>query len=192
MLYRIPAHSILLTVMMIAINLSAKSNYSPVNYHFPTVAVFSKAAELRLQTGHYKIYKNNQLIATLSEKSFRKFRDSIALKTKDTLFTSKDGKVIIHPYKMEAAAFNTTTKNASPMIFTDKKGNVNLHLPNAQYYRYQVIFYESANQVLFSIQAPKEENLTLEKLNFIRSGWFDYEVLLNDEIKEKGRIFLPR
>ena len=78
------------------------------------------------------------------------------------------------------------------MVFIDKKGNVNLQLPNAQYYRYLVRFYESANQLLFSIQFPKEDHLILEKSNFIRSGWFDYEVLLNDEIKEKGRIFLPR
>lgn len=193
MLFRLLSVGLLFTGMMLAINLSAKPNYSRVSSTRISVSVFFRYSDVEpFQNGHYKIYKNNQLIATLSEKSFRKFRDSIALETKDTLFTSRDGKVIIHPYKIETGANNTSAKNAPPMVFTDKKGNVTLRLPNAQLYHYQVKFYESANQLLFSIQAPKEENLTLEKSNFIRSGWFDYEVFLNDQLKEKGRIFLPR
>jgi len=192
MLFRFPSGWLLFSGMLIAINLSATSLNTPNDLLIFHPAYPSSLYASSYQTGQYKIYKNNQLIATLSEKSFRKFRDSIALQTKDTLFTSRDGKVVIHPYKMEAGAINTATKTAPPMVFIDKKGNVNLHLPNAQYYRYQIRFYESANQILFSIQGPKEENLMLEKSNFIRSGWFDYEVLLNDETKEKGRIFLPR
>ena len=193
MLFRSLSGWLLLTGMMIAINLSAKSMYNRESHAGMAVAaIYANIGAHFYQTGPYKIYKNNQLIATLSEKSFRKFRDSIALQTKDTLFTARDGKVVIHPFATTAGALGTGTKNAPPMVFTDKKGNVNLHLPNAQYYRYQVTFYESANQILFSIQAPKDENLTLEKSNFIRSGWFEYEVLQNDAIKEKGRIFLPR
>ncbi|MEI8111496.1 MAG: hypothetical protein WCH59_10940 [Chitinophagia bacterium] len=192
MLFRLPSGWLIFTGMMIALSLSAISMYTLERLDISHSAFFSNTDELPYQTGQYKIYKNNQLIATLSEKSYRKFRDSIALQTKDTLFTSRDGKVVIHPFKPDAGAFNTSAKNAPPMVFTDKKGNVTLHLPNAQVYQYQVNFYESPNQILFTIQTPKEENLTLEKSNFIRSGWFDYEVLLNNELKEKGRIYLPR
>ena len=78
------------------------------------------------------------------------------------------------------------------MVFTDKKGYVNLHLPQAIYLKYQVRFFDQPNQLLFSIQSPKEDKLVLEKSNFIRSGWFEYEVWLNDDLKEKGRIFLPK
>ena len=192
MLFRLPSGWLIFSGMMFVLSLSGISMYSPERLDISHSGFSSNTYELPYQTGQYKIYKNNQLIATLSEKSFRRFRDSIALQTKDTLFTSRDGKVVIHPFKPDAGAFNTSAKNAPPMVFTDKKGNVTLHLPNAQFYQYRVIFYESPNQILFTIQTPKEENLTLEKSNFIRSGWFDYEVLLNNELKEKGRIFLPR
>lgn len=146
--------------------------------------------QLQTRTAKYSIYKNNQLLFTLSEKAFRQFRDSIALQTKDTLFTSKEGKVIIHPYRGSASV--SVNKNNPPMVYTDKKGYVNLRLPNAIYFRYQVRFFDEPNQLLFAVQLPKEDNLILEKSNFIRSGWFDYEVWQNDELKEKGRIFLPK
>lgn len=148
--------------------------------------------QTRTEKGKYTIYKNNQLIFTLSEKAFRLFRDSIALQTKDTLFTARDGKVVIHPYRNTLSPQTQVNKNNPPMVFTDKKGYVNLHLPQAIYFKYQVRFFDQPNQVLFSIQSPKEDKLVLEKSNFIRSGWFEYEVWQNDDLKEKGRIFLPK
>ena len=148
--------------------------------------------QTRTEKGKYTIYKNNQLLFTLSEKAFRQFRDSIALQTKDTLFTARDGKVVIHPYRNTLSPQTQVNKNNPPMVFTDKKGYVNLHLPQAIYFKYQVRFFDQPNQVLFSIQSPKEDKLVLEKSNFIRSGWFEYEVWQNDDLKEKGRIFLPK
>ena len=159
-----------------------------------STALYSKynSFQTRTDKGKYTIYKNNQLLFTLSEKAFRQFRDSIALQTKDTLYTARDGKVIIHPYRNTVSPQTQVNKNNPPMVFTDKKGYVNLHLPQAIYFKYQVRFYDQPNQVLFSIQFPKEDKLVLEKSNFIRSGWFEYEVWQNDELKEKGRIFLPK
>ena len=159
-----------------------------------STTVFSSSYFLQTRTdkGKYTIYKNNQLLFTLSEKAFRQFRDSIALQTKDTLFTARDGKVVIHPYRNTSTSQTQVNKNNPPMVFTDKKGYVNLHLPQAIYFKYQVRFFDQPNQLLFSIQSPKEDKLVLEKSNFIRSGWFEYEVWLNDDLKEKGRIFLPK
>ena len=156
--------------------------------------VFSSSYFLQTRTdkGKYTIYKNNQLLFTLSEKAFRQFRDSIALQTKDTLFTARDGKVVIHPYRNTSTSQTQVNKNNPPMVFTDKKGYVNLHLPQAIYFKYQIRFFDLNNQLLFTIQSPKEDKLVLEKSNFIRSGWFDYEVCLNDDLKETGRIFLPK
>ena len=156
--------------------------------------VFSHSYFLQTRTdkGKYTIYKNNQLLFTLSEKAFRQFRDSIALQTKDTLFTARDGKVVIHPYRNTSTSQTQVNKNNPPMVFTDKRGYVNLYLPQAINCNYQIRFYDLNNQLLFTIQSPKEDKLVLEKSNFIRSGWFDYEVCLNDDLKETGRIFLPK
>lgn len=159
-----------------------------------STAHYSKYNFLQTRTdkGKYTIYKNNQLLFTLSEKAFRQFRDSIALQTKDTLFTARDGKVVIHPYRNTSSPQTHVNKNNPPMVFTDKKGYVNLHLPQSIYFKYQVLFFDQPNQLLFSIQSPKEDKLVLEKSNFVRSGWFEYEVWQNDDLKERGRIFLPK
>jgi hypothetical protein len=138
----------------------------------------------------YNIYKSNKFLYSLSEKKFRIFRDSIALKTQDTLFTRHNGRVDIHPFKGNAANVKTGKKNAPPMVFTDKKGYVNLRLPNTKIHRYVIRFYESDGKLAFEIQSPKDDWLILEKSNFIHGGAFDYEVILDGNIHEKGRIFL--
>lgn len=140
----------------------------------------------------YSIYKKNQLLYKLPENKFRAFRDSIAFKTRDTLFTKADGRVDIHPYSGSYIASSPVKKNSPPLVYTDKKGYVNLRLPNPKFYRYVIRFYEPTGKLAFEIQSPKEELLILEKSNFVHAGAFDYEVWQDGSLQEKGRIFLSR
>jgi hypothetical protein len=140
----------------------------------------------------YSIYKRNQFLFKLSDKKFRLFRDSIAMKTKDTLFTRADGRVDIHPYEGQQMGSASEKKKSPPLVFTDKKGYVNLRLAHPKFYRYIVRFYESTGKLAFEIIAPKEDWLILEKSNFIHAGTFDYEVWQDGTLHDKGRITLQR
>jgi hypothetical protein len=142
--------------------------------------------------GSYSIFKKNQFLFKLPENKFRAFRDSIAFKTRDTLFTKADGRVDIHPYSGSYMASSPVKKNSPPLVYTDKKGYVNLRLPNPKFYRYVIRFYEPTGKLAFEIQSPKEELLILEKSNFVHAGAFDYEVWQDGSLQEKGRIFLSR
>jgi len=140
----------------------------------------------------FTIYKKKQLLYTLSDKKFRQFRDSIALKTRDTLFSRADGRVDIHPYQGQQTSASSEKKKSPPLVFTDKKGYVNLRLAHPKFYRYIVRFYESSGKLVFEIIAPKEDWLILEKSNFMHAGTFDYEVLQDGNLHDKGRITLYR
>lgn len=142
--------------------------------------------------GTYAIYKKNEFLFQLPESKFRSFRDSIALKTRDTLFTHSSGRVDIHPYKGNNSSLTPVKKNTPPLVYTDKKGYVNLRLPNPKFYRYVVRFFETTGKLVFEIQSPKEELLILEKSNFVHAGAFDYEVWQDGTLQEKGRLFLSR
>ncbi len=140
----------------------------------------------------FTVYKKNQLLYTLTDKKFREFRDSIALKTRDTLFSRADGRVNIHPYQGQQMGSASEKKKSPPLVFTDKKGYVNLRLAHPKFYRYIVRFYESTGKLAFEIIAPKEDWLILEKSNFIHAGTFDYEVWQDGMLHDKGRITLQR
>jgi len=154
------------------------------------INLFIQQPSKQIKTDQYNIYKSNIFLYSLSEKKFRTFRDSIAFKTQDTLFTRHNGRVDIHPFKGISATRKPGKKNTPPMVFTDKRGYVNLRLPNTKLYRYIVRFYETDGKLAFEIQSPKDDWLILEKSNFIHAGSFDYEVIQDGIIHEKGRIFL--
>ena len=175
--------------------LQSKASY-PIPHPATVAAIASETNDefwqKRKKTSTYSVYKNNQFLFTLPEKKFRSFRDSIALRTRDTLFTRKDGRVDIHPYSKKTTSVTTEKKKATPLVFTDKKGYVNLRLPNPRFYKYVIRFFESSGKLAFEIQAPKEDWLVLEKSNFVHAGTFEYEVWQDGNLQEKGRIFLSR
>jgi hypothetical protein len=156
----------------------------------PTTVSFFQQKKKKHTT--FTIYKKNQLLYTLSNEKFRQFRDSIALKTRDTLFSRADGRVDIHPYQGQQMGSASEKKKSPPLVFTDKKGYVNLRLAHPKFYRYIVRFYESTGKLAFEINAPKEDWLILEKSNFIHAGTFDYEVWQDGTLHDKGRITLHR
>lgn len=172
--------------------LGMSSHFATINIHPLNGATVTFYQQKKKKPTTYSIYKKNQLLFTLSEKKFRNFRDSIALKTRDTLFTRADGRVDIHPYRGQTSMATSEKKKSPALVFTDKKGYVNLRLENPKFYRYIVRFYESGGKLAFEIIAPKEDWLILEKSNFIHAGTFDYEVWQDGNLYDKGRLYLSR
>jgi hypothetical protein len=38
----------------------------------------------------------------------------------------------------------------------------------------------------------RESQLTIDKTNFIRAGWFKFELYENNQLKEKNKFFIPK
>lgn len=132
------------------------------------------------------IYRNDSLIQVLETALYRKFKDSIASKTKDTLFASDEQHVEIRPFVPRYVW------KPSDYIFTNNKGYVTILLPLVKQYTYSVIFYEEDGSELFRIKNLKEQELILDKTDFVHAGWFYFALFENEKLKEKNKFFLPR
>lgn len=80
----------------------------------------------------------------------------------------------------------------SPHVFTGKDNNVIISLPNAPTKKYSVKFFESDGTFLFEIKKVRENYLTLDKVNFLHSGLFIFELYDNHIIIERHKLYIPK
>lgn len=80
----------------------------------------------------------------------------------------------------------------SKWIYTAKDNNVVLHLPEANSKKYRAIFYDELERKVFELSNLKEEYLIIEKVNFVRSGWYNFELFDNGKLVEKNKFFVPK
>ena len=80
----------------------------------------------------------------------------------------------------------------SQKIFTSRNQDVVIYLPNADSKNYRVKFYNEENKEIFQLSKLTEKYLILEKVNFIHSGWFHFELFEDGEVIEKNKFFIPK
>jgi hypothetical protein len=80
----------------------------------------------------------------------------------------------------------------SVFVYTNPQGHVVLALPTEKSQVYSIKFYREDGTPLFTMNKIKEPYLTIDKTNFIRSGWFNFELYENNVMKEKYKFFIPR
>jgi hypothetical protein len=121
----------------------------------------------------------DSVIRHIPGKIVRQFRDSILTKTKDTLLFVHADTILIKPFVIKGVY------KVSTLVFTAKDGNVNISLPDAGHRKWLVKFYEQDNSPLFEIKDIRDNNLVLDKVNFMHSGWFRFEIYEDGKLKEK-------
>lgn len=77
-------------------------------------------------------------------------------------------------------------------VYTNHEGYVFINLPDADRKKYHIRFFEEDDSFLFEIKTIKETALTLDKTNFIHSGWFKFELYNEDKLVEKNKFYLAR
>lgn len=77
-------------------------------------------------------------------------------------------------------------------VYTSGDGNVFINLPDADKKSYSIKFYSANNEFLFDIKSVKETGLTLDKANFLRAGWFNFELYNDDKLVERNRFYLAK
>ncbi|GAC1418776.1 MAG: hypothetical protein NVSMB67_07420 [Flavisolibacter sp.] len=77
-------------------------------------------------------------------------------------------------------------------VYTNKEGYIFLSLPDAETKKYHLRFFEADDTFLFEIKNIKQTALTLDKTNFLHSGWFKFELYGDDKLIEKNKVYLPR
>ncbi|HMK02752.1 MAG TPA: hypothetical protein VK489_01115 [Ferruginibacter sp.] len=80
----------------------------------------------------------------------------------------------------------------SRRIFTAREGNIVINLANAETKKYIVKFFDESDKSLFELNKIKDDHLIIEKFNFLRAGWFYFEVYENGKLIEKNKFYIPK
>lgn len=80
----------------------------------------------------------------------------------------------------------------SVFVYTNKDGYVFVNLPDAEQKKYRIRFYEEDGSFLFELKNIRDQALTLDKANFIHSGWFKFELYNEDNLVEQNKFYLAR
>ena len=102
----------------------------------------------------------------------------------DGLFRTDSGKIKVQDPK------NLYTP--SIFVYTNPSGDVVIALPESKSKQYSIKFFLENGKALFQMAQVKESVLTLDKSNFLHSGWFRFELYENNVLKEKNKFFIPK
>lgn len=80
----------------------------------------------------------------------------------------------------------------SKHIYAGRDNNVIISLPDAAHKKYSIKFFEEDGTLLFELKRIPESFLTLDKVNFVHSGLFSFELFENRIIIEKHKIYIPK
>jgi hypothetical protein len=80
----------------------------------------------------------------------------------------------------------------SSLIFTAKDNNIIIHLTETNTRKYSVKFFDEEQKFLFEIKRIKEDYLIIEKVNFVHTGWFNFEIYEDGELLEKNKFQITK
>lgn len=138
----------------------------------------------------YILLDNGRYIFSLSKRP--------VLDTTKAAEASKNISVLPALSQPAVTAPSTQTKPAvetftpSRYVFTDKYGNVKISLPDAAFKKYAIKFLEENGTPVFELKEIKDSILTLDKTNFVHSGWFRFELYEDGALKEKYKFFISK
>jgi hypothetical protein len=81
---------------------------------------------------------------------------------------------------------------ASKYVYTNKDNNLILNLPDADKVNFSIRFYDDKGKQVFVIKKIKESYLIVDKVNFLRTGWFYYDLFDDDILLEKYKFYIGR
>lgn len=77
-------------------------------------------------------------------------------------------------------------------VYTNRDGYLFINLPDAEKKKYHIKFYEDDDTFLFELKNIRESALTLDKTNFLHSGWFKFELYNDEKLVEKNKFYLAK
>jgi hypothetical protein len=78
----------------------------------------------------------------------------------------------------------------SKRIFTDKDNNIVTKLFNVKGNEYIIRFMTEDYKLIFEIKNPPDDYFVIEKMNFRRSGWYQFEIYKNGFLLEENKFFI--
>lgn len=121
----------------------------------------------------------------------KSFYRLFVLFTNNSYFFTDATSESLQPATVEGPANNAPQSyGPSIYVYTNADGNVNISLANAKTHHYEIRFFDSENNFLFDLRNIENPLLILDKSNFLRSGWYHYELFDNDKLVEKWKFYI--
>lgn len=133
----------------------------------------------------------------------RPVKEKIVLVTSDTAASKpiKDS-ILVRPLKDSDKKDSSQLQNqlkdkqniipVSKRVYTGKNNHIVIDIPDATIKKYSIKFYDESRKIVFDLKKVPEDYLYIEKVNFIRSGWFFFEIFCDDNLIEKNSIFIQK
>jgi hypothetical protein len=80
----------------------------------------------------------------------------------------------------------------SKYVFVGKDNNVIIALPDASTKKMSIKFYDEGNSFLFELSKIIEPYLIMEKVNFLHTGWFHFNLYENNILIEKSKFLIQK
>lgn len=77
-------------------------------------------------------------------------------------------------------------------VYTGKDNNVIISLRDAEKQQYSIRFFEDDGTFLFELNKINQPYLILDKVNFIHTGLFKFELFNHRQIVERHKFFIPK
>ncbi len=124
------------------------------------------------------------------------------VKQKDTLVIKETNKTkepqpIVRQNKEDSITKPVIIKKVEPVypskrIFSNKENNIIIELENPSTIKYHINFYDENNVFLFELTKITEDYLIIDKSNFHRSGWYNFEIFNESSLVEKNKFYLTK
>lgn len=135
---------------------------------------------------YVSVFVKDTLLIQIELPYYRRFKDSIAANTKDTLLNITTFRAELHRF------IPKPVWKPSVYVYTNTNGYLTISLPDKDYQLYKIIFFDTEGNELYKINRVKEPSLVLDKANFKRSGWYNFELYKNTDLIEKNKFFLQK
>jgi hypothetical protein len=132
------------------------------------------------------IKRRDTILAQIPANNFKRFRDSVVNKTRDTIAFSSVDTILLKPFVAREVY------KPSRYVFTERDGNVNIMVPDTENRNYSIKFFTENNTPLFEIGKIIESPLLIDKANFLQAGWFKFELYEDGKLKEKHKLYIPK
>jgi len=78
----------------------------------------------------------------------------------------------------------------SKRIYADKDNNIVAKIFNVKGNKYVIRFLTEDYKLLFEIKNPPDDYFIIEKVNFRRGGWYQFEIYKNDFLLEENKFYI--
>ncbi len=135
---------------------------------------------------YVSVFVKDTLLVQIELPFYKRFKDSVLSQTKDTLYN-------ITTFRAELKRYiPKVIWKPSVYVYTNSNGYLNLSLPNASKEHYKLIIFDNDGKEIFSIAHIRESELVLDKGNFKKAGWYQFELFRNNSLLEKSKFYLPK